>query len=88
MGMKTLIVGLAATALFVTMSSEAEAVIKKASKQTTIKSGKLVSTKTGRVLKGYVQYKSKVYYNGKSFTGVKAGIYYVCSRRRPHQGAK
>ena len=76
MGMKKLIVGLAATALFVTMSSEAEAVIKKASKQTTIKSSKLVSTKTGRVLKGYVQYKSKIYYNGKSFTGVKAGIYY------------
>lgn len=40
------------------------------------KSGKLISTKTGKSVKGIVSYKGKVYKNGKKASGVVGGYYY------------
>lgn len=74
--MKKFVAGMTATALFVSMAIEAEAAIKKVGASAKIKSGKLVSKKTGKALKGHVRYKSKVYYNGKPYTGVKDSTYY------------
>lgn len=74
--MKKFVAGITATALFVSMAGEAEAAIKKVGASVELKSGKLVSKKTGKVVKGHVRYKAKVYYNGKLFTGVKDRTYY------------
>ena len=74
--MKKFVAGMTATALFVSMAGEAEAAIKKVGTSVELKSGKLVSKKTGKVVKGHVRYKAKVYYNGKLFTGVKDHTYY------------
>lgn len=40
------------------------------------KSGKLMNTKTGKVIKGIVSYKGKVYKDGKKATGVVGGTFY------------
>lgn len=74
--MKKVVAGVTATVLFGAMAGEAEAAMKKVSSSAKIKSGKLVSKKTGMALKGHVRYKSKVYYNGKPFNGVKDSTYY------------
>lgn len=65
-----------AAALVISMASEAQAAIKKVGASVELKLGKLVSKKTGKLVKGHVRYKAKVYYNGKLFTGVKDSTYY------------
>ena len=46
-----------------------------------IKSGKLVYAKSGKVVKGYVTYKSTVYKNGKKLTGLKGKTYYKAGKK-------
>ncbi|MBK3494792.1 hypothetical protein JFL43_07955 [Viridibacillus sp. YIM B01967] len=43
--------------------------------------GKLVSVKTGKVVKGYKSYKSVVYKNGVKFTGVYKSTYYKVGKK-------
>ncbi|GED20824.1 hypothetical protein [Kurthia gibsonii] len=46
-----------------------------------IKSGKLVYAKSGKVVKGYVTYKSTVYKNGSKLTGLKGKTYYKAGKK-------
>ncbi|MGK4153811.1 hypothetical protein AB0X74_14345 [Kurthia gibsonii] len=46
-----------------------------------IKSGKLVYAKSGKVVKGYVTYKSILYKNGKKLTGLKGKTYYKAGKK-------
>lgn len=45
------------------------------------KTGKLVSAKTGKVVKGYKTYKSVLYKDGKKFTGVYNKTYYKSGKK-------
>ena len=60
-----------------------------------VSNGKLVNTKTGKVVKGYVVYNSKLYYNGKLKNGYKTvgtgksiKLYYNGSLKKGYKTAK
>ncbi|WP_397539203.1 hypothetical protein [Rummeliibacillus pycnus] len=57
-------------------TAEAKTTIKKVTNNVKVKSEKLVSTKNSKVIAGYALYKSKLYKNGKLYTGIVNSTYY------------
>lgn len=74
--MKKIVCIISAITLILSSGVTAEAAIKKAPKNVKVKSGKLLYKSTNKVVKGYVTYKSRVYKDGKLFTGITAQTYY------------
>lgn len=74
--MKKLVLSAATATLLLSMGVDAEAAIKKVSSNVKIKGTKLVYKSNGKVVKGFVKFKKKVYKNGYIYTGLKDKTYY------------
>lgn len=79
--MKKIVCSISVITLMLSSGVTAEAAIKKAPKNVKVKSGKLLYKSTNKVVKGYVTYKSRVYKDGKLFTGITGNTYYKKGQR-------
>lgn len=74
--MKKFIIGVAATALTLSIAVEAEAAIKTVTNNVKLQGNKLLYKSNGKVVTGFVSFKKKVYKDGYLYTGIKDKTYY------------